>query len=381
MLHSPVACRDARRIVWRLALLAVCLTGPGTPPTGAQTVEVDASPVEITDCGQVVLTDAVLARDLVCETRGYRRAAIEIGASDITVDLGGHVVFGYPRGTLGIGADGFDGVTIRNGTIDGFLVGVAFADNRNAKLADVTIRNLESDDPDEFVSAVGILASHDALVRDSSFEFLPVFHKNGLQVDQSDVSADGIEMLGGSCGVDINFGSTGSVIKSRFVGAVLSGVLIQNSAFAMIADNEFAGGGDGISVDPRGLGLVTGITIEGNSIHGASSVGVHLMGNSDSTIVKNVIRDSWLGIALDPNQECPDDMPGPDCFYATDNVITENVVVNNRLDLYHHEHAVGNLWWGNACKTKEGAEIPECVRSLRRGGHRLQPAHGRPQTR
>jgi len=125
-----VPSRDACETFWLLALVALCLTGLGPLPTRAQELNDPAFPVEITECGQVVVTDAILVRDLVCETREFEWAAIEVSASNITIDLGGHAVLGHPVGSIGIRAEDVAEVTIKNGTVDGFLVGITFADSR-----------------------------------------------------------------------------------------------------------------------------------------------------------------------------------------------------------------------------------------------------------
>ena len=45
-----------------------------------------AAPTEITHCGQVVTTDAVMTQDLVCETGVFEAIAIKISASDVILD-------------------------------------------------------------------------------------------------------------------------------------------------------------------------------------------------------------------------------------------------------------------------------------------------------
>jgi hypothetical protein len=50
------------------------------------------------------------------------------------------------------------------------------------------------------------------------------------------------------------------------------------------------------------------LSIEGNSIDGGS-VGIHFMGNSESSILNNVIRNNCRGIFLDSNMGCPGLLP------------------------------------------------------------------------
>src|SRR5512137_1412952 len=68
-------------------------------------------------CGQTITENTVLTEDLACPLgTDY---AIIIGASNITLDLGGHKVSGYAPGT-GVFSIGQEGITIRNGTVEGF---------------------------------------------------------------------------------------------------------------------------------------------------------------------------------------------------------------------------------------------------------------------
>jgi formylglycine-generating enzyme required for sulfatase activity len=325
-----------------------------------------ASPVKISFCGQTVVTNAVLEKNLVCDSGAFESFAVKVGASNITVDLGGHVISGHPVG-IGVTATDVRGVTIKNGTIESFSSGLDIVDSRDVIVEDLTIRNLIEDDPDVFIPGMRINRSQDVLVKDSSFEFLPVAHKEAIILADSEATIDNIDMTGGSVGVNIsgdsgqgNYGSNATVINSRFVGVTIGGVLIQFSKGARIADNEFTNNGVGVMVDSHGQGSISGITVEGNSMNGGG-LGVHFMGNPDSIIRNNVIRNGWRGIWVDSNMGCPEDAHQPGCFYATGNLISGNVVTGNIIDLHHHPYATGNTWENNTCETKEGVEIPECT--------------------
>jgi hypothetical protein len=352
------------------ASVMVCLTGQDLEAAEVQPSIDGASPVEITECFQTVETDAVLAHDLVCEVHGLDRAAIEIVASNVTVDLGGHALFGYPFGQLGIRADGFDGVTVKNGTIDGFVFGMTFADGSDVTAEDLTIRNLEIEDPDEWVIGIWINGCQDAVVRNATFEFLFMAHKSAVEAWSTDFTVDTIALNGGSLGVEINFGSTGEVVNSRFLGAHIAGVLIEGTDGARIADNEFVRCEAGIGATSYESEPMTGLTIEANSIE-EGHVGVSFQGISESTVRDNVVSGHWRGISLEPYLFCQDP-PGPKCYYSTGNLITGNTVVGNYGDLYHHENCVPNTWEWNICRTKEGAEIPPCWGDWRRPKRRLQ---------
>jgi len=350
----------------------VCLTGQELAAAGLRPSIDSASPVEITECFQTVEADAVLAHDLVCEVTGLDRAAIEIVASNVTVDLGGHVLFGYPVGDLGIRADGFDGVTVKNGTIDGFVIGLTFADGRDVTAEDLTIRNLEIEDPGKWVIGIWINGCRDLVVKNATFEFLPVFHKSAVEAwSCSGFRIDTIALNGGSLGVEINFGSTGEVVNSRFLGSKGAGVLIEGSEGARIAHNEFVRNEVGIGATSYESEPITGLTIEANSIEDGF-IGVSFQGISESTVRDNIVRNHHRGISLEPYLNCQDP-PGPECYYSTGNVITGNTVLGNHVDLYHHKKCVPNTWEWNSCLTKRGAEIPPCSRRWRRPTRRLEP--------
>jgi parallel beta-helix repeat protein len=75
------------------------------------------------ECGDRVTRDLRLDADLVnCPGNG-----LTVAADGITIDLGGHIVDGSGRGTgifNGLWGDGHRDVTIRNGTVRGFKIGV-----------------------------------------------------------------------------------------------------------------------------------------------------------------------------------------------------------------------------------------------------------------
>jgi hypothetical protein len=184
-------------------------------------------------------------------------------------------------------------------------------------------------------------------------------------------NVDNIVMNTGSVGVGLNFGAYGSVVNSRFHGALIAGVLLEGSDGARIADNHFVRNEIGVS----GVGYIedpiSDLTVEANLFEGGF-FGVRFQGISDSTVQDNVVKDNARGIFLEPNIRCQDP-PGPECYYSIGNVITGNTLVGNNLDLYHHELCVPNTWERNICRTKEGAEIQPCWGDWRRPSRRLKP--------
>ena len=103
-----------RRGVVLAALAAIVLIAVAPEASGG-------AGTPITSCGQVVTTNAFLTQDLVCTGDG-----IVAGASGITIDLKGLTIRGdRDVGDYGIDdSAGFDHITIRNGLIRNFYVGV-----------------------------------------------------------------------------------------------------------------------------------------------------------------------------------------------------------------------------------------------------------------
>lgn len=105
-------------------------------------------------CGDVITQDTVLDADVVCTGDG-----LVIGAHGITLDLNGHILEGdYDSGDLAIRNDGFDDVTIQNGTIADWGSGVELVGGAHRN----RLRNLHFEDIGE--EGAGLVL----LIRDSS---------------------------------------------------------------------------------------------------------------------------------------------------------------------------------------------------------------------
>ena len=99
---------------------------------GAGTAHADRQPLQ---CGTVVTASVRLAADLV-DCPG---SALIVGASGITIDLGGHTLDGSLV-AAGIDNNGaHDDVTIRRGTIRGFAQGIDILEGSGVTVKDVTL--------------------------------------------------------------------------------------------------------------------------------------------------------------------------------------------------------------------------------------------------
>lgn len=318
----------------------------------------------ITGCGQTVTTDAILTTDLVCTGEEDKSYVIDVGGSNITLDLGGHVLTGHPEGNV-IWILNVEGVTVQNGVIKDSLSGIGISDSTTITVQDVMVQNLVDTVPEHNLAGVGASNSDDILVRDCFFDFYWTHHRAALNLATSEVTADNIEVSDGGMGVDISGGletpgTVATIVNSRFFGSHTHGILVQRTEQSLIADNEFDHCEEGVTCDTHLPGTITGVTVEDNSIR-FSHVGVHFWGNESSSIVNNDIAFGWNGILLDQNMMCLDPLFEGECYFATDNVVSGNYVTNNYTDLRHHASATGNTWTDNICQSKEGAEIPPCT--------------------
>jgi hypothetical protein len=322
-------------------------------------------------CGQTITEDTVLDADLVCPSD--TEYAVIIGASNITLDLGGHTISGYTPRT-GVFVSGQEGITIQNGAVDGFNVGVSVNESSLITIEDLTVRNLDISDPNHFIFGIAVVGSQNVVVRDSQFEFLTVAHKEAVEIFDSYVDVNNIEVRGGGAGVSFSFlndvcdpvnsPSNGTVRNSEFSDIYVAGIWIACSSSAVIESNHFSGCQDcilGIQGESPFLGAVTGLIIKGNVIH-KTFLGIEFRGISESNISSNYVFDNrgW-GIAMRQSLGCLAPQPGWECFYSTANVISDNETWGNVTDLYHHEESLGNVWERNTCEWKDGSEIPECT--------------------
>ncbi len=115
-----------RLIVLVAVLIAVglALTGPGVAAT--------------TDliCGTTITSSVVLTHDVTCPGDGIE---IDGGNPPLVINLNGHTIKGssQPYGTTGIFVSGGTNVTIENGTVSGFVVGVVAEGSNNVKVGNL----------------------------------------------------------------------------------------------------------------------------------------------------------------------------------------------------------------------------------------------------
>ena len=98
------------------------------------TISGPANAAPLVNCGDYITTSVTLDSDLHC-TSGY--TALEVGASNITIDLNGHVLSGNSS-MSGIYIHARSNVTIKNGWIKGFWGGINTARSDKLRVDNVS---------------------------------------------------------------------------------------------------------------------------------------------------------------------------------------------------------------------------------------------------
>jgi hypothetical protein len=190
----------------------------------------------ITTCAQVVTTDAVLTQDLNCAGTG-----IPVGASGITIDLNGHVLKGSGVSD-GIAVGAFSHVTIKNGVVRNFNVGIeAWGGSDN-----VTVSNV--------VSAAN--ATH------------------GIYVDgdSASITSSTVARNGGD-GIEI-FGASASITSSTAAGNGTNGIYVLGNVPSVRSSGAFGNTGNGIYLKAASASVVS------SNGSGNSFIGVYVDGDS-----------------------------------------------------------------------------------------------------
>lgn len=320
-------------------------------------------------CGAYIVEDTILNEDLDCSSDEI--ATLRINTSNVILDLNGHTITNTSSNPLknGIEVWGVNNVTIKNGTLDGFLFGILTEFVENITIENVTIKNMRIAHPDTFVFGIQTAGSNNFNVKNCQFEFPKVAHKTAVISYGSNINVDNIQLNGGSVGVNwslintcspggLNHSNGGVVTNSTFTDATIAGVLVACTNDALIQGNEFIRNECGVQVYGPEFGSIQNLTIDDNYIHDGY-IGIDFFGVTESTITNNIIQDGWRGIMMNQCHECLLGIQ-PNPFYSTGNTISNNVVTGHLIDLWHHEQAVGNTWINNTCQTSEGDEIPEC---------------------
>ena len=319
-------------------------------------------------CGDIISTNVKLELDLVC-VDGVDGLIVD--GDNITIDLGTHTITGPSTftGTYSAGvrvAAGSEHVNIRNGTVDGFDFGVFAYQVKNLSLNSLNLRNQLTLHGIEIsrsskVSIKKVTVLGPTRVPSDPFS-IGIALNNIVDMDIDDVSVYGhhrnlsVSCFSGNCGEALNSG----VIKhSTFLGG-LQGVTVDAARGLELKGNHISGCVDLSFFPCTGLALafagpVSQLVVKNNSIsymrngidlNGIFNDGVNFI--TDSTFSQNHITNNFDRGILVQNG-------------VTGNTFRKNILFGNGfVDLFHDVSSTPNLWVGNSCETKIGADIPDC---------------------
>jgi large repetitive protein len=230
--HSREKGESPPELVIRYAAPAAAQPPPPAPPAPAAV-----------RCGQVVTQSVRLTGGLSnCSGNG-----IVIGNDRIVVDLGGHTVDGVGLGS-GIHNDGFDSVTVRNGTVRQFDHGVQLLPETDAGVVEsLTLRENE-------VAAVELTDAGEPGAG------------NEIRANLVEQNCDGIALVRGTAATLV----TGNTVRDNSG----PGLLVAQSDGNRLEGNEVSGSGDlGVGLEQASDNLVLGNRVSGNSDGGIEILG------------------------------------------------------------------------------------------------------------
>jgi parallel beta-helix repeat protein len=254
-------------------------------------------------CGTVITTDTVLDGDVgPCPSGGLR-----IAASDVTLDLNGHRVFGRPSPGDGTGILLFrvTNVTVRNGTVANFDMGVAIEGGAANTVRNITARDNIGSGSTNGGDGIAVLSSRQNRI-----------------LNNRTINNGGLSGIGLYTNVDLAHPRSTSGVSS---GNLIQGNQVHNNIASRFGDVTTTDN-DGIRVEPNSPGnFIIGNSVVGNGLDGI----VLFVGSNNNVIRGNYVARNGLyrttarrgnGIGLQS-------LPGVNG--ASFNTIEGNVAVDN----------------------------------------------------
>ena len=316
-------------------------------------------------CGQTVTTNTTLDSDIgPCTNYG-----LIVGANGITIDLNGHRIFGTASvaDKAGVYVPNRVGVTVRNGTVSNFDIGVAVEGGSRNLVTGITARdNIGGSggiggDGIALLSAANTSVSGNRAINNGPFSGIGIYSR---------VDSDHPRQTSGP--------SRGNVIDSNYVaGNIISrnrvnpegtdndGIRMENdSVFNTISNNQVLRNGlDGIALfADTADNTVRGNSVEGNGFYRTTArrgSGIIVFSRSTRNLVENnlVTRNADSGIDIRP--------PVGTSVGALNNRILNNTAVGNSalpfipspvfgpsFDLKDgNPNCDNNTWFGNRYRT------------------------------
>lgn len=339
-----------------LVILVLCLV----PVTKVQATEVT--------CGMLVTEDIVLDTNLDC--RGLNSNGLLVGDNDITIDLNGYTIAGDDLAQAGVWGEGHFGITIKNGAIYGFSVGVLLRNSEDVAIDHLTIAHQAWE---------SIYIEQTADVRIEDIQVSLVYEVEGNEtsgvtlVGVEDAKLQDVNAEGSFYGVLSLESKEIKVLNSSFTDVWHVGIRLVKNRDAVLENNRVVGAGPLVcysaidvvgeaskhiqiksnTLAECGFGIFAitdpanppnkKFTIRDNRVR-LTHAGILLNGLRDSDVIGNRVHFNHAGISLWDS--------------AQGNRIAENTATGNETwDLFHDPSSTPNIWAENICVLSEGGDI------------------------
>jgi putative surface-exposed virulence protein len=239
--------------------------------------KVKAAALPISYCEQTVTTDAYLAKDLVCPGD----TGIVVGASEITIDLNGHVLKGDGQpGHYGIDDQaGYDKVTIKNGVLRNFEFGVNALNSADNITVSNVVASGNTETGGQIYGAAAKITSSTAAGNGQT----------GLTLGSDSASVTSSLTAGnGFYGIFVS-GAGPSIKSSSAVGNAGTGVFVGGDSASVSSTITSANGGTGLTV------LSASASIKSTTASGNEGFGIALSGDQATLTGNRADGNGYVG--------------------------------------------------------------------------------------
>jgi len=274
-----------------------------------------ASGVPINSCLQTVTTNAFLAKDLSCPNSD----GIKVGSSGITIDLKGHVLSGNGGGWGISQSCACDRITIKNGVVHDFALGIAFVSADHVTLSGVVVvgnwhQGVYIGGASASIKSSTVAGNSESgiqIVGDSASITSAAADDNGLHgiwVAGNGASVTSTRAVGNASNGVLLEGNASSVVRTTVSGNASIGLGVAGNAASVRSTTASGNAGDGIRVMGDAATL-KGNRAEGNGFPGGASdgvgAGIRVYNFATAPTGKNVARGNDEQAECQPASLCP----------------------------------------------------------------------------
>jgi hypothetical protein len=235
-------------------------------------------------CGSTLMASFTLTADVNCSGSD----GLHAGAKNIVINLNGHrLITTNGSNTTGVAISNFDGVAVENGVISGFDQGIAVAGAQHVRVTNVRVEN----------GGTGLVAGNATSLTISGSFFRGAILNGVLIQDSNGATVTGTSVQGaGNNGIWVqnSTGVTLSGIQALNNGAAgIDGQLVTGAMSNNVADGN---GSDGIDAlwDGTGGGVLPTLVLTGN--RAAFNVGLGISGAGVRDGGKNVVQQNGTAV-------------------------------------------------------------------------------------